>query len=105
MDEKASLGVGLLSGFAALYLVGTLMKFLKSFKADGTLRIDRAVGQIGTVYLRIPGNHAGPGKVTLNLQNRHIEVDAYTSATELPTGSPVVVTAVLKSGSVEVIAK
>ena len=54
-----------------------------------------AVGQTGTVYLRVPGKGAGPGKVTLNLQNRTVELEAFTAADELPTGTPIRVVAVL----------
>ena len=43
-----------------------------------------------------------PGKVTLNLQNRTVELEAFTAAAELPTGTPVRVVAVLGPSSVEV---
>lgn len=99
---SAQLGAAFLAGLAALYLVATLMKMLYRLKAEGTVRIDRAVGQTGTVYLRVPAQKAGPGKVTLSLQNRTVELEAYTAAAELPTGTPVRVVAVLGPGSVEV---
>ena len=44
------------------------------------------------------------GKVTLRLQNRTVEYQALTPHGALPTGSPVVVTAVLGPDTVEVAA-
>jgi membrane protein implicated in regulation of membrane protease activity len=98
----AQLGSAFLAGFAALYVVATLMKSLYRLRADGTVRIQRAVGHTGTVYLRVPGNRAGAGKVTLNLQNRTVELEAFTAADELPTGTPIRVVAVLGPNTVEV---
>ena len=102
LPERAQLAAAVLGGFAALYLVATVMKFLYRLKSDGGVRIDQALGKTGTVYLRVPGHKAGPGKVTLSLQNRTVEVEAYTPAAELPTGTPVRVVAVLGPSSVEV---
>jgi hypothetical protein len=102
LPDSAQLATATLSGIAALYLVASLMKMLYRLRADGTVRIKNAVGQTGTVYLRVPAQKAGPGKVTLNLQNRTVELEAFTAAGELPTGTPVRVVAVLGPGSVEV---
>jgi len=78
------------------------MKMMYRLKADGTVRVADSVGATGTVYLRVPANRSGPGKVTLNLQNRTVELEAYTAGEELPTGTPIRVVAVLSSSSVEV---
>jgi hypothetical protein len=102
LETPAQLGSAFLAGFAALYLVATMMKALYRLKAEGTVRIDNALGQTGTVYLRVPGQRAGAGKVTLNLQSRTVELEAYTAADELPTGTPIRVVAVLGPSSVEV---
>lgn len=95
--------VAVLSGIFAFYLVAMVMRGLSKLKSDGTVNIDAAVGQHGKVYLRIPGFKAGPGKVTLNLQNRTVELEAITFGPELPTGSPITVREVLEGGIVEVI--
>lgn len=102
LPESAQLAAAGLGGFAALYGVASLMKFLYRLRADGGVRLTHAVGRTGTVYLRVPGHNTGPGKVTLNLQNRTVELEAYTAAAELPTGSPVRVVAVRGPSTVEV---
>jgi hypothetical protein len=102
-EPPESLAIALAAAAGALFGVAYLMRMLHRLKSDGTVRIDRAVGQSGTVYLSIPGEKAGVGKVTLNLQNRTVEYQALTPHQPLPTGSKVVVTAVLGPDTVEVV--
>jgi hypothetical protein len=102
VDAPLSLAIALAAGAAALMLVAFLMRSLHRLKAEGTARIERAVGHVGTVYVPIPGQKAGVGKVTLNLQNRSVEYQAVTPHQQLPTGARVVVTAVVSPDTVEV---
>ncbi len=101
-DELAAFGIAVGSGVLTLYLVALAMKSLKQLKADGTARVERAVGCTGTVYLRIPGARAGAGKVQLMLQNRTVEYQAMTAGEELTTGRPIKVVAIINSDTVEV---
>ncbi|HEV3117654.1 MAG TPA: hypothetical protein VGY58_11405, partial [Gemmataceae bacterium] len=57
----------------------------------------------GTVYVAIPGQKTGVGKVTLRLQNRTVEYQAVTPHQQLATGNKVVVTAVLSPDTLEVV--
>jgi hypothetical protein len=90
------------AGAGAMALVAALMRGLSRLKAEGTVRMDRAVGKGGTVYLPIPARKAGTGRVLLNLQNRTVECQAITAENELRTGAPVVVVAVISADTVEV---
>jgi hypothetical protein len=90
------------AGGGAMVLVAALMRALSRLRAEGTVRMERAVGKAGTVYLPIPGRRAGTGKVMLNVQNRTVECQAITAENELPTGAPVVVVAVISPDTVEV---
>ncbi|MEX2560992.1 MAG: hypothetical protein WD403_13810 [Pirellulales bacterium] len=102
LPNELTLVVALAAGAGAMYMVHWMMQLLHKLKADGTARIERAVGQAGTVYLRIPGQKAGVGKVHVNLQNRTMEYEAMTSQEPLPVGARVVVVNVLGPGTVEV---
>ncbi|HYV38728.1 MAG TPA: NfeD family protein [Gemmataceae bacterium] len=102
-DPIMPLGVAVVCGAAALFGVAWMMKLLQRLKADGTTRIDRAVGNIGTVYLSIPANNAGAGKVTVKLQNRTVEYQAISRNEALATGTPIQVVAVVGPDIVEVI--
>jgi hypothetical protein len=60
------------------------------------------VGKAGAVYLRIPANRSGSGKITLNLQNRTMEYQAVTAGEAIPTGANIVVVGVVGPDTVEV---
>ncbi len=94
--------VAVISGAAAMTAVYWMMRGLRELHAEGTVRIHRAVGRHGSVYLRIPGNDSGSGKIQLNLQNRTVEYLAVTSGPELPTGTKVVVVGVISPTTLEV---
>jgi hypothetical protein len=101
-DSTLALTLALLAGLGALVGVAWLMKALYRLKADGTLRIDRTVGRTGTVYLSIPGNQAGAGKVTIKVQNRTVEYLAVTRQETLATGTPIQVVGIVGPDTVEV---
>lgn len=99
---ELTLVMALAAGAAAMYCVHWLMQSLKRLKSDGTVRIERAVGRAGTVYLRIPANNSGAGKIQVNVQNRTMEYEAMTAHELLPVGTKVVVVNVLGPETVEV---
>jgi hypothetical protein len=101
-EPAVSLLAALGAGAAALFVVAWMMKSLYRLRSDGTVRIDRALGCSGTVYLSIPAHKAGPGKVLLNVQNRTVEYQAVTAHEALPAGAAVTVLAVLGPDTVEV---
>ena len=55
-----------------------LMRFLYGLRASGTLDYRNAIGQVGVVYLPIPGGMAGPGQVEVTVQGRLRVVQAFT---------------------------
>jgi hypothetical protein len=102
-DPGLGLALALAAGAGALFLVGWAMRSLSRLRAEGTVRIHRAVGRTGTVYLPVPGHRAGLGKVLLNVQNRTVEYQAVTPHEALPTGAHVTVLSVVGPGTVEVV--
>jgi membrane protein implicated in regulation of membrane protease activity len=94
--------IAIACGVAAIYVVYWLMQTLSSLQAEGTVRIDRAVGEPATVYLRIPERRSGAGKIQINLQNRTMEYEAVTEGDSLPTGARVTVVGVVNPETVEV---
>ena len=90
------------SGVAAMFGVYYVMRSLTKLDSEGTLRIERAVGRPGTVYLPVPANSAGAGKIHMKLQNQLVELQAMTPHDRLPVGATVVVTGVIGPDTVEV---
>jgi hypothetical protein len=101
-DELAAFGIAVGAGIATLYAVAVMMKAIAQLKHDGTTRVERSIGRTGTVYLRVPAGRTGPGKVQVMLQNRTVEYQAVTAGSELATGTPIRVVAVVNSDTVEV---
>jgi membrane protein implicated in regulation of membrane protease activity len=90
-------------GAGAMTAVYWMMRGLRRLDTEGTVRIQRAVGRHGCVYLGIPGEDGGSGKIQINLQNRTMEYSAVTSGPRLPTGTKVVVVGVVNPNTVEVV--
>ena len=92
--------VAVAAGIAAMYGVYFMMRTLYRLKAEGTAQIQRAVGRHATVYLRVPENQSGTGKIQINLQNRTMEYLAMTSGDEIPMGAKVEVVDVVTADTV-----
>ena len=102
-DALIALSVAGFGGGIALFTVGQIMKGLRRLRADGAARIERTLGSEAIVYLSIPAQNAGPGKITVTVQKRTMEYAAFTqNAAGLPTGSKVRVVAIRGPQTVEV---
>jgi membrane protein implicated in regulation of membrane protease activity len=84
--EMAVVG-GVLFGLLLMFVMGKLMQKARALESSGTLDVNRAVGQRGTVYLTIPRN--GRGQVQIVVQERLMTLDARSSGSDLPTGTKV----------------
>ncbi|MCI0684086.1 MAG: hypothetical protein L0Y71_18410 [Gemmataceae bacterium] len=104
MDDLPTICLAVAAGLAAFFVVGWVMRLLHKLNVDGTVRIDRAVGCRGAVYVSIPAAKAGLGKVHVNVVNRTLELQALTAQQELPTGMPIIVVGVVGPDTVEVAA-
>ena len=72
--------VALVMGLAALFVVALFFKWILRMRHNGTMRLSNAVGSIGEVYLTIPANAAGSGKINVILQSQLSELTAVTYA-------------------------
>jgi hypothetical protein len=102
LNTTTTLVIAVASGIAAMYAVHGLMRGLRSLDVDRTVRIERAVGLPGTVYLSIPGHRAGSGKIHLTLQKRLDELEAVTAGERLADGTKVRVIGIVGPSTVEV---
>jgi hypothetical protein len=92
-----------LAGVAALYLVYWLFQQIFRLQHAGNENVRNAIGLPATVYVPIPAQRKGAGKVTFRLQNRLVEYQAVTEdATKLPTGQDVVIVGIISSDTVRV---
>lgn len=94
----AALVVGLL--FSLLYLF--LYKKLRGLESNGAFDISNCEGKIADVYLRIPANRGGQGKIQISVNGSVHEIAAITDGVELPSGSKVTVVEVIDKSLVRV---
>ncbi len=97
----AALGGGVAAGLLMSWVLDRLFAFFRGLQSSGNLNMDNAIGQEGTVYLRIPS--AGVGKLQVSFQNRLKVLNAVTdSPVDLETGTRVRVTRVVNGDTLSV---
>lgn len=74
--------IAFICGLLMMLLMASLFYFMSKLAESGTLNMKNAVGKLGEVYLVIPGNRAGIGKVQLNVQGSLRTLDAITDDAE-----------------------
>lgn len=80
-----------LAGSAAMAGVGWLLSQQRRLNVEGNLNPANAVGETATVYLRVPAQGQGVGKVQVKVQGRTAELAAVSDGPAFPTGAIVVV--------------
>lgn len=104
-ESKTSVPIALAGGAAGgaltTYVIARIFRAARKLEGSGTLDMQKAVGQTGTVYLRIDSDK--PGKVTLTVAGRLLTLNAVCSVDSIATGSEVLVERVLADGSLAVI--
>lgn len=78
-----SIIVGVILGVVAMYAVAKLIHASRRLTENGTLDVRNAIGSNAKVYIPIPEQGRGEGKVTLYVQGRYAECDAVTTEPEL----------------------
>lgn len=97
-QEGASAGLsvlgGLVAGFITVWVIGRLFMGMNRLESDGTIRLSRAIGVVGTVDLTIPPG--GTGKARVIVQQRLRVYDAVSKVdVPLRTGERVRVVEVM----------
>lgn len=98
MTLVSSVGAGLVS----VYIVAWLMAALARLQSRGNLDLARAPGNTAKVYVLIPAERKGSGKVTLALQGRMVECKAVTDGAEISTGTQVQVLGLVGADTLQV---
>lgn len=92
--------VASISGMLAMLLVAYIIYAFLQLQSDGTLNIENAVDQVGEVYLIIPGNKQGTGKVQVKVQGTIRELEAITEGKSLATGTKIRVVDILSDNQI-----
>ena len=88
-------------GVALVAAVMYLFKWLSSMQQSGNINLYKtAVGCNGTVYIPIPGERKGEGKVQISINGSVREYNALTDGDALKTTTPIRVVEVIGPGTV-----
>jgi hypothetical protein len=79
-------------GFLTMLIVAIIIRQMGRFESDGSLVMEGVIGETGTVYLPIPADRSGLGKITTVLQSQIVELEAQTEGAALATGAKVLIT-------------
>lgn len=85
----------LLTGAAFVWIYFLIRKQTKKLESNGAFSISQCVGKVADVYLRIPAEGKGKGKVQISINGSIHEIDAITEGPELKSGSKVTVMEVI----------
>ena len=82
--------VAVIVGIGLVAAVMWLFKWLSGMQQSGNIDVHTAaVGCEGKVYLTIPGERSGEGKVQITINNAVREYDAVTDGETIKTGTPI----------------
>ncbi len=78
-----------IAGLTAMFMVAYMIYKFAQLEQSGTLNLYNALDKPGEVYLTIPAQGQGIGKVHLLVEGRIRELDAVTQGESLKTGTPI----------------
>jgi membrane protein implicated in regulation of membrane protease activity len=87
--------ISIVAGFLMMLAIAALAYLFEHLQSNGNIQITNAIGKSGTVYLTVPKNREGKGKINAVVQERYGEYEAVTDENEpLPFGTEVVIIAI-----------
>ncbi len=90
ITNKHLLGiVAVLCGAAMVTAFYFMFRQLMKLESNGSFRIEESVGLVCDVYLRIPAQRSGQGRVQISFHGSVQELPAITDGAEIPSGSKV----------------
>lgn len=85
--------ISVAAGLLAMLAIGLMFNAARRLQDSGNIRYSNAVGMAAQVYIPVPANREGRGKVMVLIQERLVEAEAITDEdVRLKTGETVQVT-------------
>ena len=103
MPQAVSIAIAVVLGVLMLFVMAYIMKAISKLQSSGNIDVGNAVGKVAQVYIPIPENGNGAGKVHITIQEQYCEFNAITTVAEkIKTGAYVRVVAVDDIGTLVV---
>ena len=92
--------IAIVVGAVLVVIVMLLFKWLTDMQQSGNINVYKsAIGCEGTVYLSIPGERSGAGKIQITINNAVREYEAVTDGPALKTGARIRVVEVVSANT------
>ncbi len=89
MSLEASLAIAVLGGVVMIWLFLWLMKGVYDLQSSGNVSIRQTIGLEAEVYVRVPGQRAGSGRVRVVMDDRMRMYTAVTDGDTLERGTKI----------------
>ncbi|MDR2828367.1 MAG: hypothetical protein LBV51_02995 [Acholeplasmatales bacterium] len=97
--------IGIVCGAIAMLLIAIVFKQFGKLEQSGNLDYGYAIGKQAVVYIRIPANNGGLGKVIVQFSDKYLEVDAMTNGNADILNNEFVVVSGLKDKNILIVEK
>ncbi|GIZ09427.1 NfeD family protein [Flavobacterium sp. UMI-01] len=84
--------LSLLVGCLFVYLFFLIIRQIKKLEENNSFKMTHTLNKTAEVYLTIPANKSGKGKIMISINGAFHELEAMTENESIPSGTPVVVT-------------
>jgi membrane protein implicated in regulation of membrane protease activity len=92
--------VAVVTGLIFVLIFFGLVKVLLKLQKDNSFRLEETLDKIADVYLPIPENKSGKGKIQVSVRGSFHEIDAITADERIATGSKVRVVEIIGNNTV-----
>lgn len=90
-----AIAISLVLGFGAMFGVAKIIQLSSRLAQNGNFNLKNTIGELGSVYIPIPANQSGTGKITITVGERFMEFDAVTEGEALSSNTNIRVTDIL----------
>ena len=103
LPQAVSIVISVVLGILMLFVMAYIMKAVSKLQSSGNIDVGNTIGKVAQVYIPIPENGNGAGKVHITVQEQYCEFNAITTASDkIKTGVYVRVVAVDEIGTLVV---
>ncbi|MFT6716873.1 MAG: hypothetical protein ACJA0Q_001521 [Saprospiraceae bacterium] len=88
-NKNILIAVSVVIGFAFLMIFFLIIKQVMKLAENNSFKLSSTVGKTAEVYLRIPGEKSGMGKVSISVKGSYKTLNAITEGGEISTGAVV----------------
>lgn len=104
IDNRLLLALAaILTGVVFVVVFFFVLRKMRGLESNGAFQIADCVGAVCDVYLRIPAQHSGQGKVQVSFNGSIQEIAAVTDGDAIPSGAKVRVEALVDEHTVKVV--